>query len=160
MSVTDTKHFHDEDAARTFLEAVRWPEGPICPHCGVVGGAYSTKRVGLYRCAAKECRKDFSVTIGSLFERSHIPLHKWLFATHLMMSSKKGISAHQLHRMLGLTYKTAWFMCHRIRESLRDTTPTTQLGGANKVVEAEETYVGGKAKICTPACARITVAAL
>ena len=146
MSVTDTKHFHDEDAARAYLEAVRWPEGPVCPHCGSVGGAYSTKRAGLYRCAAKECRKDFTVTIGTLFERSHIPLHKWLFATHLMMSSKKGISAHQLHRMLSIGYKSAWFMCHRIRESLRDNNPTTQLGGANKVVEADETYVGGKAK--------------
>jgi transposase-like protein len=146
MSVTKNAHFHDEDAARKYLEAVRWPEGPVCPHCGSVGGAYATKRTGVYRCAAKECRKDFSVTIGTLFERSHIPLHKWLFATHLMMSSKKGISAHQLHRMLDMTYKSAWFMCHRIRESLREKNPEGQLGGENMVVEADETYVGGKEK--------------
>lgn len=145
MSVNETAHFHDEEAARKFLEAVRWPDGPVCPHCGSVGGAYATKKVGVYRCAEKECRKDFSVTIGTLFERSHIPLHKWLFATHLMMSSKKGMSAHQLHRMLGLTYKTAWFMCHRIREALRPGS-TGPLGGENKVVEADETYVGGKEK--------------
>lgn len=146
MSVTDTAHFHDEEAARKYLEAVRWPEGPVCPHCGSVGGAYATSKVGVYRCAAKECRKDFSVTVGTLFERSHIPLHKWLFATHMMMSSKKGISAHHLHRMLGITYKSAWFMCHRIRESLREKNPSGPLGGANKVVEADETYVGGKEK--------------
>ena len=145
MSVTKNAHFYDEDAAREFLQAVRWPDGPVCPHCGSVGRAYATKKVGVYRCAEKECRKDFSVTIGTLFERSHIPLHKWMFATHLMMSSKKGISAHQLHRMLGLTYKTAWFMCHRIREALRPGS-TGPLGGANKVVEADETYVGGKEK--------------
>lgn len=142
----DAKHFHDEDEARRFLEEVRWPDGPICPHCGSVGEAYKTKKVGVYRCGARECRKDFTVRVGTLFERSHIALHTWLFATHLLTSSKKGMSSHQMHRMLGVTYKTAWFMTMRIRESMREFSPSEsgQLGGANKVVEIDETYVGGK----------------
>lgn len=140
------ERFHNDDAARKFLEEVRWPNGPVCPHCGEVNAAYKTKRPGVYRCASKECRKDFSVTVGTLFERSHIPLHKWLLATHPMMASKKGISAHQLHRMLGITYKSAWFMAHRIREALRPGSDAGPLGGQNKVVEVDETYVGGKEK--------------
>jgi transposase-like protein len=142
----DAKHFHDEDAAREFLEEVRWPDGPLCPHCGAVGTAYKTKKVGVYRCGERECRKDFTVRVGTLFERSHIALHTWLFATHLLTSSKKGMSSHQMHRMLGVTYKTAWFMTHRIREAMREIHPAEsgQLGGKNKVVEVDETYVGGK----------------
>jgi len=142
----DAKHFHDEEAAREFLEEVRWPDGPVCPHCGTVGGAYKTKKVGVYRCGQRECRKDFTVRVGTLFERSHIALHTWLFATHLLTSSKKGMSSHQMHRMLGVTYKTAWFMTHRIREAMRELHPAESgpLGGANKVVEVDETYVGGK----------------
>jgi transposase-like protein len=142
----DAKHFHDEDAAREFLEEVRWPDGLICPHCGTVGSAYKTKKVGVYRCGERECRKDFTVRVGTLFERSHIALHTWLFATHLLTSSKKGMSSHQMHRMLGVTYKTAWFMTHRIREAMREIHPTESgpLGGENKVVEVDETYVGGK----------------
>jgi transposase-like protein len=142
----DAKHFHDEDAARQFLEEVRWPDGPICPHCGSVGNAYKTRKVGVYRCGAHECRKDFTVRVGTLFERSHIALHTWLFATHLLTSSKKGMSSHQMHRMLGVTYKTAWFMTHRIREAMREQHPVESgpLGGENKVVEVDETYVGGK----------------
>jgi transposase-like protein len=128
-------HFHDEDAARLFLEATRWPEGPVCPHCGEVGTAYATKRAGKYRCASKECRKDFSVTVGTVFERSHIPLHKWLLASHLMSASKKGVSSHQIHRMLGVTYKTAWFMSHRIREAMIDNNPTP-MGGEGQTIEA------------------------
>jgi transposase-like protein len=100
-------------------------------------------RAGLYQCNA--CREPFTVTVGTLYERSHIPLNKWLAATHLMMASKKGMSALQVGRMLGLSKKTAWFLCHRIRESLRETKLDTPLGGQNKVVEADETYVGGKA---------------
>lgn len=144
----DARHFHDEDAAREFLEEVRWPDGPICPHCGTVGDAYKTKKVGVYRCGSRECRKDFTVRVGTLFERSHIPLHTWLFATHLLTSSKKGMSSHQMHRMLGVTYKTAWFMTHRIREAMRDLHPGSEgpLGGENKFVEVDETYVGGKKK--------------
>src|SRR5690242_20009188 len=111
MSAADltAEHFHDDEAARKFLESVRCPDGPICPHCGTVGHAYeNASKAGVYRCASAQCRKDFSITVGTVFERSHIPLHKWLLATHLMMSSKKGVSAHQLHRMLGITYKSAW----------------------------------------------------
>ena len=101
-------------------------------------------RPGVYKC--KDCRKPFSVTVGTVMERSHIPLHKWLLAFRLMASSKKGVSAHQLHRTLGITYKSAWFLFHRIREAMREGKMPGGLGGANKVVEVDETYVGGKAK--------------
>jgi transposase-like protein len=147
MTDLTAPRFHNEEDARKFLESVRWPEGPVCPHCGEVGAAYATKKPGLYRCASAECRKDFTVTVGTLFERSHVLLHKWLLATHLLMSSKKGMSAHQLHRTLAVTYKTAWFMAHRIRAALSPIPGAHgPLGGKNKVVEADETYVGGKAK--------------
>jgi transposase-like protein len=140
--------FTDEDAARAHFEALRWPNGPVCPHCGGVDSATELRgkstRPGVYKC--KQCRKPFTATIGSLYERSHIPLHKWLLATHLLCSSKKGMSAHQLWRMLGFgSYRTAWFMAHRIREGMRDTGIAGPIGGENKVVEADETYVGGKA---------------
>lgn len=146
MTDLTAERFRNEEAARKFLEATRWPDGPVCPHCGTVGAAYENKsKPGVYRCASAECRKDFSVTVGTLFERSHVPLHKWLLATHLLMAGKKGYSAHQLHRTIGVTYKTAWFMAHRIREALREPASVTgQLGGQNKVVEADETYIGGK----------------
>jgi ISXO2-like transposase domain/Transposase zinc-ribbon domain len=144
------KIFHDEDAARAHFEALRWPHGTVCPHCGVVGEATEMKgrttRPGLYKCKAKECRKPFSATMGTVYERSHIPLHKWLLATHLMVSSKKGISAHQLYRMLGFgSYRTAWFMAMRIREAMNPSDPAP-IGGEGKVVEADETFVGGKDK--------------
>ena len=113
-------HFQNRENARDWLEAQRWPEGPICSHCGTFNHAYKTKRAGWYRCAEKECRKDFTVTTGTLMERSHIALNKWLMAFYLMCSSKKGVSAHQLHRALGLDYKSAWFLAHRIREAMRD----------------------------------------
>lgn len=111
--------FTDETAAREYLESNRWPHGPVCPHCGSTEPHKlegKKHRAGLYQC--NDCRQQFSVTVGTVFERSKIPLHKWLSATHLLTSSKKGISAHQLHRMLGVTYKTAWFMVHRIREAM------------------------------------------
>ena len=139
--------FQDKTAARKWLEAQLWPDGPVCPHCG--GCECSTKvkgksaRAGLYMCNG--CRKQFTITVGTIFERSHIPLNKWLLTTFLMCASKKGMSAHQLHRMLGVSYKTAWFMCHRVREAMRDNPKLGPLGGTNKVVEADETYVGGKA---------------
>lgn len=143
--------FTDENAARAHFEKLRWPDGPVCPHCGSVDNAAELKgkstRPGVYKC--RDCRKPFSATIGTLYERSHIPLHKWLLATHLMCASKKGISAHQLFRMLGFgSYRTAWFMAHRIREGMRELRPESDgpLGGYNKVVEADETYVGGKSK--------------
>ena len=139
--------FHDAEKARTWLEARLWPQGAVCPKCGVVGEATlmkgKTTRPGLYQCNA--CREPFTITVGTIYERSHVPLNKWLGATYLMMSSKKGMSALQIGRMIGVTYKTAWFMCHRIRESLRDGHPGP-LGGSGKVVEADETYVGGREK--------------
>jgi transposase-like protein len=141
--------FHDEAKAREFLEAQRWPDGPFCPFCGQhetvkALPAAGSMGEGWYHC--RECRKKFTVRVGTLYERSHVPLHKWLFATHLLCASKKGMSAHQLHRMLGVTYKTAWFMAHRIREAMRPASDAGPLGGENKVVEADETYIGGKAK--------------
>ncbi len=142
--------FHDEGAARAHLEAIRWPNGPTCPHCGALtenitrleGGSH---RPGLFQCNA--CRGHFTVQVGSVMERSHIPLAKWVLGFHLMAASKKGVSAHQLHRMLGLTYKTAWFLAHRIREAMRPFDDgAAPMGGVNKVVEIDETYVGGKEK--------------
>jgi transposase-like protein len=137
--------FTDEDKARELLEASRWPDGPVCPFCGQLdtvsklGG--KSMGPGWYWCS--DCREKFTVRVGTLYERSHIPLHKWLFATHLMVSSKKGMSALQLSRMLGISYKSAWFMCHRIREAMKPKT-RNPLGGEGKAVEADETYIGGK----------------
>jgi transposase-like protein len=144
--------FNDEEAARIYFERLRWPDGPVCPHCGAIDQATEmhgkSTRPGLYKCRA--CRKPFTATMGTLYERSHIPLHKWLLATHLMCASKKGISAHQLWRMLGFgSYRTAWFMAHRIREGMRELFPNAggeKMGGPSKTVEADETYVGGKDK--------------
>jgi transposase-like protein len=136
--------FRDETKAREWLEAELWPNGPICPHCGVVNEATlmqgKSHRPGLYNCNA--CREPFTVTVGTLYERSKIPLHKWLAATHLLMASKKGMSALQVGRMLGISKKTAWFLCHRIRESLRQADPE-MLGGDGKAVEVDESFVGG-----------------
>ena len=144
MTALTAPQFQDEDKAREHLEAIRWPNGPVCPHCGsqrhykLQGEAH---RPGLLKCA--DCKKQYSVTVGTVFERSKIPLTKWLMATYLMCSSKKGFSAHQLHRTLGVTYKTAWFMAHRIREAMRDTS-SEQIGGegTSGIVEADETYFG------------------
>jgi transposase-like protein len=139
--------FHDEDAAREHLESVYWPRGPICPHCG--GTERNTRlhgtahRPGLLYCA--DCKSQFTVTVGTVFERSKVPLHKWVYATHLMCASKKGISAKQLERMLGVTYKTAWFMAHRIREAM-NLDPVGQLGGGGSAVEVDETYWGSRFK--------------
>jgi transposase-like protein len=139
--------FTNVDAAREHLKAQRWPHGPVCPHCGNTDPARITKmegkahRPGLYNCM--ECREQFTVTVGTVFERSKIALNKWLLATFLMASSKKGMSAHQLHRMLGVTYKTAWFMAHRIREAMKeDVKSSGPLGGEGKTVEADEMYIG------------------
>lgn len=117
-------HFTNDEAARLLLEEIRWPNGRNCPHCGSVDRSYLTKRAqkcgaSVYRCGEPECRKDFSVTTKSVMESSHIPLHKWMQGFYLMASSKKGVSSHQLHRTLGITYKAAWFMSHRIREAMR-----------------------------------------
>jgi len=146
VSIADNPIFYDAEKAREWLEALLWPEGPVCPHCGLIGAAYKLngkkQRAGLYKC--KGCEEQFTVTVGTVFERSHIPLNKWVLALQLFVASKKGMSAHQLHRMLGVTYKTAWFMAMRIREALIDSPFATMLGGENKVVEIDETYVGGK----------------
>ena len=135
--------YHDNDAARRHLEAIRWPDGPYCPHCGVFEGVQrlggKAGAAGLLHC--RTCRKKFTITVGTLYERSHIPLHKWMLATHLMSASKKGMSSHQLHRMLDVTYKTAWFMSHRIREAMRDTDPQP-MGGNDGTVEVDETFIG------------------
>ena len=140
--------YHNDDAARAHLESVLWPHGPVCPRCGVTGDRITkmqgkSLRPGVYNC--KDCRKPFSVTVGTVMERSHIPLSKWVLAAQIMASSKKGMSALQLQRMLGTNYETAWFLFHRLREAAVDLTPSP-VGGANKVVEADETYIGGKAR--------------
>jgi transposase-like protein len=136
--------FSDEEAARKHFEAIRWPNGPVCPHCGVMNEATELKgeahRPGLYKCRA--CELQFSAMIGTVMESSHIPMTKWALAFHLMASSKKGISAHQLMRNLGLgSYRTAWFMAHRIREAMGDHDPEP-LGGKGKTVEIDETFIG------------------
>jgi transposase-like protein len=134
-------HFQNDEAARAMLESILWPDGPVCAHCGVVNHSYKTKRPGVFRCAEKACRKDFSVTMKTVMERSHIALHKWLQAFHLMTSSKKGVSAHQLHRTLNIGYEAAWFMAHRIREAMR-LGGLSPMGGGGKTVETDETYIG------------------
>jgi transposase-like protein len=136
--------FTNEEAARAHLEGIRWPDGPVCPHCGCLDKASRIEggRKGLIFCNA--CRKQYTVTVGSVFERSKIPLHTWLYANHLLCSSKKGMSAHQLHRTLGVTYKTAWFMAHRIREAMAPAENAPPMGGIGKTVEADEMFIGHK----------------
>lgn len=141
---------NDEDEAREMLERIRWPNGTVCPHCGIVGESYRLNgkkdskkpvRKGVWKC--KGCRKQFTVMVGTIFSGSHIPLRKWLMAIYLLCSSKKGMSAHQLHRMLGVTYKSAWFMVHRIRYAMSQPPLSNKLKG---IIEADETYIGGKGK--------------
>jgi len=143
MSYLNAPHLHDEKAAYAFVEARVWAQGRACPHCGIVGESSLMKgkstRIGLYKCYA--CRKPFNVKIGTIFEASHVKLHLWLQAIFLIASSKKGISANQLHRTLGVTLKTAWFMGHRIREAMRSD-KSGLLGGDGSIVEADETYFG------------------
>jgi transposase-like protein len=142
--------YHDEEAARTQLDAIRWPDGPFCPYCGAFDRVQPTttppkaKGGGWYHC--QDCRRKFTVRVGSIFHRSHVPLHKWLLGFRLMTASKKGFSAHQLHRMLNVSYKTAWFLEHRIRECMKEGGGADPLGGPERYVEADETFVGGKAK--------------
>jgi transposase-like protein len=148
MSVLSKPYFHNEEAAFSYLESVLWPEGPICPHCGGTYRITKVKanpdkriRLGLWRCGP--CKRQFTVKVGTVFEHARLPLNKALQAVYLMTSSKKGISAHQLHRVLEVTYKTAWFLAHRIREAMREGSlaPFGQGGGA---VEVDETYIGKK----------------
>jgi transposase-like protein len=134
--------FSNETAARQWFEAARWPQGPVCPHCKGDKNT-ATKKEGRYRCRTKECRKDFTVMTGSVMERSHAPLTQWAAAFHLAASSKKGFSAHQLHRELGCQYNTAWFLHHRVMEAMRrGGLDLPQMGGEGEVVEADETYFG------------------
>jgi transposase-like protein len=155
MSILSAPHFHDEAAAFAELEAILWPEGPVCPHCGGTDRIYAlngvrskpskkhpegVERHGLKKCG--QCKKQFTARVGTIFEGSHAPLHKWFQAIHLMCSSKKGISSHQLHRILEVQYNTAWFMSHRIREAMRSGNLLPPMGGAGEVVEVDETYIG------------------
>jgi transposase-like protein len=147
MSILDKPYFRAEEAAYAKLEAVLWPQGPECPHCGAVDDAHKIEanlkakvRHGLYRC--NSCAKQFTVTVGTVFESSHIPLHKWMQAAYLLNSSKKGISAKQIERTLQVTYKTAWFMMHRLREAMAPAGKQSPMGGEGRVIEADETYLG------------------
>jgi transposase-like protein len=135
-------HFQSPEAAREYLEALRWGADRVCPHCGTINESFATKKPGVYRCRSKECRKDFSVTTKSVMESSHIKLNVWLQAFFLMSSSKKGISSHQLHRALGITYKSAWFLTHRIREAMRSGGLLPPMGGNGNPVEVDETFIG------------------
>ena len=149
--------FQNEDAAREHLEALHWPEGPFCPHCGSVKATRlppqkgrKTKahpegaiRKGVVQC--NDCRQQYTVTVGTVFESSKVPLHKWLYVNHVLCSSKKGTSAHQIARNIGVSYKTAWFMMHRIREAMKET-HGGPMGGSGEPIEADETFVGGKVK--------------
>jgi transposase-like protein len=138
-------HFQDATKAREYLEYIRWPDGPICPHCGSVSKNHyalngSAHRPGVYKC--KDCRKQFTVTVGTVFERSKVPLHQWMQAVYLICSSKKGCSSHQLQRTLDVQYKTAWFMSHRLREAMKS--PGGIMGSSGGTVEADETFIGRK----------------
>jgi len=145
INITDPI-FHNEDAAQAHCEASRWNGEPSCPHCGSLRVARLKGKTQTVYFLCNDCRDKFTVRTGSVMERSHVPLHKWLLAFHLMAASKKGMSAKQMERMLGVTYKTAWFLCHRVREAMDGAAPTGPLGGPGKTVEADETFVGGKAK--------------
>ncbi|HXC91219.1 MAG TPA: IS1595 family transposase [Stellaceae bacterium] len=147
-SVLSAAHFHNEEAAYAFVEAWLWSTGRVCPHCGIVDQSGPLKgkstRIGVYKCYA--CRKPFTIKVGTVFESSHIKLHVWLQAIHLMASSKKGFSTNQFARILGVTIQTAWFLSHRIREAMIDIAPQGPLGGEGKFVEADETFIGGRAR--------------
>ena len=157
MSILSKAYFHDEAAAFAHIESVLWPHGTVCPHCGTVGSSYKLEGVrskpskknpqgkerhGLYKCRSKECRKQFTVRKGTIFEESHLPMTKWLQAIYLMVSSKKGFSAHQMHRVLEVQYKTAWFLCHRIREAMRTGGDLDMFGGGGGDVQVDETFIG------------------
>ena len=146
-SALSSPWFHDEAAAFAMLESIIWPNGPTCPHCGAVDRITpvngKTARMGLKRCG--HCKRQFTVKVGTILEDSHVALHLWFQAAHLLCSSKKGVSSHQIHRTLGVAYTTAWFMTHRLREAMRDG-DFTLFGGEGKIVEVDETYVGGKEK--------------
>lgn len=146
MSVLNSLYFHDETAALEYVESRLWPNGPTCPHCGNADAARITElkgkstRAGVRKC--KDCRKPFTVKVGTIFESSHVPLHLWLQAIHLICASKKGMSSNQLHRILGITLKSAWFLSHRIREAMKANGNEPPMGGKGEIIEADETYLG------------------
>src|SRR3984885_11506199 len=154
MSTLTKTAFHSEPAAFEYLERTLWPEGAVCPHCGTVGGATKLQgkatRIGVWKCNEKECRKQFTVKVGTVFEHGRMPLHKMLQAVYLLCCSKKGCSSHQLHRILGITYKSAWFLSHRIHEAMR-TGSLAPMGGAGGIVEVDETYIGQQEGLKTDA---------
>ena len=144
ISAMSAPYLHDEGAAFAHLESILWPDGPVCPHCGSISGKHydlRKTRVGLRKCS--DCRKQFTVKVGSVFESAHIPLHKMLQAVYLLCSSKKGISSHQLHRILGIQYNSAWFLTHRIREAFRSG-ELAPIGSGGGIVEVDETFIGQK----------------
>ena len=149
LAIFQDPMFHDEDKAREALEAELWPDGPFCRHCGnsdpdkIAKMQGKSHRPGLYYC--HECEGQFTVTVGTVLERSKIPLTKWLMAAHMFNSGKNGVSAHEIHRSLKVTYKTAWFMMHRLREAMNELNPTP-MGGPGKIVQADETYYGNSSK--------------
>jgi transposase-like protein len=146
--VLDEPRFRNEHAAYAYVEAIVWPDGRVCPHCGAIGNSGLLKgkstRIGVYKCYA--CRKPFTVKVGTIFEKSHIAMHIWLQAMHLFWSSKKGFSANQFCRVLGVDFKTGWFIGHRIREAMSDDQSSGPLGGESVFVEADETSIGGRAR--------------
>lgn len=142
MDALNQPYFKDEAAARKLIEEIRWPSGPVCHHCDESSRRYATNKEGRWRCGNPACKQDFTVTTGTVMESSHLPLRKWLLAFYLMSSSKKGVSTHQLHRTLGITYKSAWFLSHRVREAMAAGDGAPLLGGDGTIVEADETYYG------------------
>ena len=146
--VLDEPQFRNEEAAYAYVESIVWPKGRVCPHCGVVDKSGLLKgkstRIGVYKCYA--CRKPFTVKVGTIFEKSHIPMHIWLQAMHLLCSSKKGFSANQFCRVLGVDFKTGWFIGHRIREAMTDDGSEGPIGGDGIFVGADETFIGGRAR--------------
>lgn len=148
MSILSAPSFHNEAAAHALVEGVVWPTGPVCPRCNGTARITPVKggRIGLYRCGP--CKRQFTVKVNSVFEDSHVPMHQWLQVVHMMVSSKKGVSSHQVMRTLEVQYKTAWFMTHRIRLAMSegDWPGCGRLGGAGEILEADETFVGGKAE--------------
>ena len=158
VSAISAPYLHDEGAAFAHLESILWPEGPVCPHCGSISGKHydlRKTRIGLRKCC--DCRKQFTVKVGSVFESAHIPLHKMLQAVYLLCSSKKGISSHQLHRILGIQYNSAWFLTHRIREAFRSG-ELSPFGGGGGIVEADEpSSAAGKVRLNVAAMATRTL---
>lgn len=154
MDTYSEPYFRSDALAREMIESIRWPNGPVCGKCGETERLYATKKEGRWRCGNPACRKDFTVTTGTVMESSHIGLHKWMLAFYLLSSSKKGISSHQLMRSLDVTYKSAWFLSHRVRKAMERGGITAPMGGEGGIVEVDETYHGKSEKPHTPSAKR------